>query len=425
MRKWPVVLLCGAALAAMAYTQTDELRHRNLESFDYVWKTIRDKHWDPKLGGLDWNAVRDRMRPEMEKARTIEEARAVLEQMLHLLKVSHCAILPTETALSVQGEGGPGTLGIDVRVIGSQALVTSVASGSPAAQAGVEMGWEVKRAGSADVAPLIATLDKTFATSTLRELMLSRAVEERLHGGIGQNSTVTFLDGAGHSVEPKMNFVQPPGTLTQFGYLPPMYVSIQSKRVRPDIGYFGLNVFLDPAKVMDAFGQAVQSCTGCRGFILDVRGNPGGIGAMAMGLAGWFVDKPGDRLGTLYLRESTLKFVIYPRAETFNGPLAVLVDGSSASTSEILAGGLQDLGRARIFGSKTAGAALPSVIEMLPNGDGFQYPIANYISEGGKVLEGRGVIPDVLAPPTREALLRHQDRALDAALEWIGQQGSK
>jgi carboxyl-terminal processing protease len=146
---------------------------------------------------------------------------------------------------------------------------------------------------------------------------------------------------------------------------------------------------------------------------------------MAMGLAGWFVSKSGERLGTLYLRDSTLKFVIYPRAETFNGPLAILVDGSSASTSEILAGGMQDLGRARIFGSRTAGAALPSVIEMLPNGDGFQYPVANYISEGGKVLEGRGVTPDTLAAPTREALLRHQDTALDAAIEWIDRQGRK
>ncbi len=423
--KWPVLMICGATLAVTAYTQTDELRRLNLASFDYVWTTIRDKHWDPKLGGLDWTAIRDRMRPEMEKARTLEEARAVMERMLALLKVSHCAILPTETALSVHGEGGPGTLGIDVRVIGNQALVVSVEHDSPAAQAGVETGWEVTRVGSSDVAPLIGALDKTYATSTLRELMLSRAVGERLRGGIGQTATVGFVDGAGRAVDRKMTFGEPPGTVTQFGYLPPMYVSMESKRVRPDIAYFALNVFLEPAKVMDAFGKAVQSCGDCRGFILDLRGNPGGIGAMAMGLAGWFVNKSGERLGTLYLRNGPLNFVIYPRVETFNGPLAILVDGSSASTSEIFAGGMQDLGRARIFGSKTAGAALPSVIEILPNGDGFQYPVANYISEGGQALEGRGVIPDTLAPPTREALLRHDDNALEAAIEWIGQQGRK
>jgi carboxyl-terminal processing protease len=94
------------------------------------------------------------------------------------------------------------------------------------------------------------------------------------------------------------------------------------------------------------------------------------------------------------------------------------VDGLSASTSEIFAGGLQDLGRARVFGTPTAGAALPSVIEKLPNGDGFQYAIANYTSEGGKVLEGRGVIPDVVVAPTREALLAGHDPVLEAALSW-------
>jgi carboxyl-terminal processing protease len=62
---------------------------------------------------------------------------------------------------------------------------------------------------------------------------------------------------------------------------------------------------------------------------------------------------------------------------------------------------------------------------MLPNGDGFQYPIANYVSEGGKTLEGHGVIPDTISEPSREALLRHKDTALDAAIDWIQHQAAK
>ena len=75
---------------------------------------------------------------------------------------------------------------------------------------------------------------------------------------------------------------------------------------------------------------------------------------MSMGMAGWFIDKPDQRLGTLFMRDTTLNFVVNPRAYTFPGPLAILVDGASASTSEILASGLKDLGRARIFGAHTA-----------------------------------------------------------------------
>jgi carboxyl-terminal processing protease len=101
--------------------------------------------------------------------------------------------------------------------------------------------------------------------------------------------------------------------------------------------------------------------------------------------------------------------------------VAVLIDGLSASTSEIFAGGMQDLGRARIFGTRSAGAALPSMIERLPNGDAFQFAAASYTSQSGKVLEGAGVTPDETKPLTRAALLAGKDPALDAAVDWIRQ----
>jgi carboxyl-terminal processing protease len=118
------------------------------------------------------------------------------------------------------------------------------------------------------------------------------------------------------------------------------------------------------------------------------------------------------------MRDATLKFVIFPRTETYAGPLAILIDEGSASTSEILAGGLQDLKRARIFGVRSAGAALPSDIIRLPNGDGFQYAQALYTSVSGKVLEGQGVTPDVVVRQTRAALLSGHDLVIEAA-EWI------
>jgi carboxyl-terminal processing protease len=138
-----------------------------------------------------------------------------------------------------------------------------------------------------------------------------------------------------------------------------------------------------------------------------------------MGVAGWFTDQSGVQLGTQYMRGLKLNYVIFPRPEPFRGPVAILVDGDSASTSEIFAGGLKDVKRARVFGTKTAGAALPSVIERLPNGDGFQYAIANYISQGGKPLEGIGVIPDEEIRQTRRQLLDGKDAVLDAAVAWI------
>jgi carboxyl-terminal processing protease len=160
-------------------------------------------------------------------------------------------------------------------------------------------------------------------------------------------------------------------------------------------------------------------------MVIDLRGNPGGIGILAMGLAGYFLDKQNLKLGTLYMRDLPMKFVVNPRAPEFHGAVAILIDGLSASTSEIFAGGLQDLKRARVFGTRSAGAALPSMFERLPNGDGFQYAMATYRSESGKTLEGSGVTPDVSVPLTRAALLAGHDAALEAAMQWIHSQSSK
>jgi len=276
--------------------------------------------------------------------------------------------------------------------------------------------------GRTDLAPIVAKLNETYDGSSLRDLMLRRAILGRLESASG-TTQAEFLDADGKRVSKTLVPGQEKGDRVQFGYLTPMQVWFKSSRVGGgNIGYVAFNVFLDAQRLMTSFGNAVQSCEKCDGFVVDLRGNPGGIGIMAMGMAGWFIAQPDQKLGTLYMRDTTLKFVVNPRLINFAGPLAILVDGASASTSEIMAQGLKDLGRARIFGTRTAAAALPSVFEKLPNGDGFQYAIANYISEGGQPLEGLGVTPDVETPVTRQALLAGKDPALDAAVAWIESQ---
>jgi carboxyl-terminal processing protease len=416
-----VILTADSMPAALTPAQ----RQLSLQSFEYVWTAIRDKHWQTKPGGLDWQTIHDEFKPKIEAADSMDEVRAVMSQMLARLHQTHFGIVPADLYSNVDASGGgEATTGIDVRVIGAQVLVTSVEGGSSAAAQGVRPGWEILKIAGADLAPVVAEMNATYAGSTLRDLMLRRTMLARLDGGSSESIAVEFRDGANKRVVKTLVQASSKGDLVQFGYLSPMHVWITSSQIRGGrigggVGYVGFNAFLDPERLMNSFGEAVQSCQACDGFIVDLRGNPGGIGIMAMGMAGWFISQPDQKLGTLYLRDSTLKFVVNPRLTTFSGPLAILVDGASASTSEIMAEGLKDLGRARIFGTHTAGAALPSLFEKLPDGDGFQYAIANYISEGGQPLEGLGVTPDVETPITREALLAGKDPALDAAVAWI------
>jgi carboxyl-terminal processing protease len=403
---------------------TAEQQRLNIESFEHVWTTVRDKHWDPKLGGLDWQAVHDELRPQLERATTMEQARAVMEDMLARLKQTHFGIVPDEVYEEMEGGGkGEGRTGIEVRVVEGRALVVSIDPDSPAAKSAVSPGWEIEGVDGKLLAPGLRKIDRNFRDSTLHDLMLERAVSARLAGDERSRVKVSFRDAQGRHTTIEMERARPRGEEFSFGNLPPMYFWVDSRKLRPDVGYIGFNLFFAPETLNKAFENAIRDCAACRGFVVDLRGNLGGIGGLAPGVAGWFLDRPGLRLGDMLLRSSKLKFVVFPRPAPFRGRLAILVDGCSASTSEIFAGGMQDLKRARVFGMRSAGAALPSFFERLPNGDGFQYAIANYVSEGGKQLEGAGVIPDETAGPTRRELLKGRDPALDRALAWI--EGSK
>jgi carboxyl-terminal processing protease len=431
-----LLLLCsGIVFGALS---PDE-RRANLESFDRVWNTVREKHWDSSLGGLDWDAVRAELRPRVEKAESDVEVRAIIGDMLARLHQSHFAVIPGSVYHDLENTHGPdadsaptgnqpsedGDAGFDIRVVDGQALVESVQQDSSAGRKGVRPGWIVRNIDDEDLAPILRRVGATYQNSTMRDMMLARAVTSRLEGPLGNPLEVEFRDGRDRSVALSLPRVPFRGQSAKFGYLPEEHMWIETRRAAPGVGYIAFNLFLDPARLVPAFQDAVRSCADCSGIVIDLRGNPGGIGILAMGLAGYFIDQPDQKLGTMQMRDLPLKFVVNPRPPVYHGKLAILLDGLSASTSEIFAGGLQDLKRARVFGSRSAGAALPSMIERLPNGDGFQYAAASYRSESGKTLEGNGVTPDETAPLTRAALLAGHDPALDAALNWIREAPSK
>ncbi|HOZ09042.1 MAG TPA: S41 family peptidase, partial [candidate division Zixibacteria bacterium] len=108
--------------------------------------------------------------------------------------------------------------------------------------------------------------------------------------------------------------------------------------------------------------------------------------------------------------------------ETYDGRVAVLIDGLSGSSAEFFSGGLQAIGRARVFGSRSMGAALSAMTEKLANGDALLYVFADFLSADGTRLEGTGVTPDEPVELTRESLLAGRDRVIEAAADWIRQQ---
>ena len=96
----------------------------------------------------------------------------------------------------------------------------------------------------------------------------------------------------------------------------------------------------------------------------------------------------------------------------------------TASTSEIFATGMQLIGRARVFGERSAGAALPALMERLPSGDVFVHAVADFTDPKGNRVEGAGVVPDEIVGLSTQALSDGRDTALEAAMRWINTNAS-
>ncbi|MCL1894430.1 MAG: S41 family peptidase [Holophagaceae bacterium] len=389
-----------------------------LASFEEVWATVKDKHYDPDLGGVDWQKVYEEYKPRIESAVSMDAGRNTINEMLGLLKQTHIGVFPAKVYADIEsGNTGDYTPGIDLRALGGKAIVTTVDENSPAATAGVKPGWEVLKVDGKEVAPFIKRMEE-HARGLLKELMASRVVLGMINGQPSELVEIEFHDGRSTKLL-KLDRIAPRGSKFKFGQMPESYFWVETSSMAEDIRIIRFNQWLNPEAVASAFSKIMADTENTKGFIIDLRGNPGGIGGMAMGAAGWFTSQRGLKLGTMLMRGATINFIVNPRPNATSAPLAVLVDGCSASTTEIFAGGMQDLKRARIFGTPTAGAALPSAFVRLPNGDGFQYIMANYISEGGKQLEGSGVIPDEVVRLTQRELLAGRDSVLDKAIAWI------
>jgi len=404
------------------------------ETFDAAWTIIKNTHFDTTMNGLNWEAVRDELRPRAAAAKTPAELRAIIRDMLGRLGLSHFALLPSggdATADASAGSGDTsGDSGIELRLIQRDLVVTHV-DADLAAQ--VHPGWRITQIGSAKVTDLLKGVPEAD-NERLQKVEAWRIAQTRLRGPAGSTVNVVFENAQGAPVTVSLQRRPETGSPVTVGNLPTMYVRVErEKKSTPSggsVGVIGFNVWM--TAVDPEFQRAMDEFRRTDGIIVDLRGNPGGLAAMLMGISGHFLNERVT-LGTMKTRDSEFRFVANPRLVTANGdrvqpfagPVAILVDSMTGSASECFAGGMQSLGRARIFGQTSMGQALPALFDRLPNGDVLIHAYGDFVTSTGMRLEGRGVIPDEPVPLEPADLLAGRDRTMDAALAWIDRSRSK
>src|SRR3989344_236780 len=162
-----------------------------------------------------------------------------------------------------------------------------------------------------------------------------------------------------------------------------------------NLAYIQLNTFNEKAPRF--FFDAVQKvrAINAKGIILDLRDNPGGYLEVAVNLAGYFMDSGKVVVSERYRTGEEEKFRSNGNGELKGLPVVILVNGGSASASEILAGALRDITKAKLIGEKTYGKGTVQTLQSLSDGSTIKITVANWVLPSGTIIEKNGLLPDI------------------------------
>jgi carboxyl-terminal processing protease len=388
------------------------------ETFDVVWSTVNEAYFDAKFGGVDWPAVREKYRARLDAATDKPALRALLQAMLGELQRSHFAIMPREAAVFTPAERVRiGTIGADVAWLDDAVVITRLKPGSAAAAAGVKPGDAVRAIGGREVEAMLQLVQREAGFERARAGQhLTAWVRSKFAAPVGSRLSVTLEPVGAEARTVEIESAPHEGVWSEpVGNFPSFPLEVETRHEAEGLTYLRFTVFARAA--MADVRSCLLATPAGDALVLDLRGNPGGLTPMAPGIAGWMSDRQ-LWFGRMQMRQGVMQFTAFPQEGAFTGPVAVLIDSGSASTSELMAAGLQATGRARVFGERSAGQALPSAFKQLPIGDLFQFAMADMVTPLGKSLEGAGVTPDELVERRRADLAAGRDAVLEAARTW-------
>ena len=408
-----------------------------MQSFETVWQTINEKHIDPTFNGLDWSEVHDRYKSQILATQNEEEYYLLINKMLFELNVSHIFVVPPDDLRQIAPIlSAEGSIGIDVRMIGNNAVITSVKSDFPGAQAGLRPGYIIKSIDGIKIEQIAdfknindieyQNIDKeTYEdlkvlvppyNESNRNKQITESILEIIYGLPDTTVSIEYMDENGDTQKENIVRAKRKGKMQFDDALPPFFVEFESKLLENNIGYVRFNAFMPP--VHNKFKDTIKSMQDTTALIIDIRGNHGGFFDVRKAVAETLV-KDRVLFWRYQGRDKTREAFLEPGDSVYEGPVVVMVDHLSVSSAEEFSGGPKAIKRATIVGERTPGVVVTANFEKLPNGATFMYPKAWTITADETVLEGHGVLPDIEITLDRNELLQGKDSQLEAAVRFI------
>ena len=386
-----VALVLGAwAGPAAALTPEQQL-------LSEAWRIVNRSYVDDSFNSKNWWSIREKAVREPLKDR--QQTYTAIQGMLANLDDPFTRLLKPEQyrSLQVNTSGELTGVGLQIAIDPQTNTLTVVAplADSPADKAGIQ--------------PLDRILKIDGILSS--ELSLDEAAT-RMRGRIGTSVTLT-LGREGRDAAEEIELVRDRIALN------PVYAELQSGPKKP-LGYIRLSQFSANATQEVAHAIDRLQKQGATAYILDLRNNPGGLLQAGIEIARLWLDS-GTIVYTVNRQGITGSFEASGGALT-NDPLIVLVNKGTASASEILAGALQDNGRAQLVGEKTFGKGLIQSLFDLSDGSGLAVTVAKYETPNHTDINKLGIAPDrvvPLEPITRDQIGTSADLQYQAALQLL------
>jgi carboxyl-terminal processing protease len=267
-------------------------------------------------------------------------------------------------------EGQFGGLGIEVTMENGFVKVVAPIDDTPAARAGVKPG------------DLIVRLDD----KAVKGMSLAEAVKH-MRGKPGSDITLTVVR-EGEAKPLKITITRAIIKIQ----------SVKSRLLEPGYGYLRITQFQasTDTNLKGALKKLEKDNNGqLKGVVLDLRNNPGGVLNAAVAVSDTFLREGVIVYTEGRVADSKLKFTATPSESLDGAPIVVLVNGGSASASEIVAGALQDNGRAIVMGTKTFGKGSVQTIMPMSNGAALKLTTARYFTPNGRSIQATGIEPDI------------------------------
>lgn len=356
------------------------------ELYEHSWKMIKNNYIDSSCNSQNWNRWKKRYNG---KLKTDEDARVAIETMVASLDDSYTRFLSKKEYEEQYHSIDSHITGIGVNIMNQsgKTVICSVIEGTPAEKSGLRandiiMDVNGKSVGGMDIVK----------------------VSELVRGP--ENSIVVLRIKRGTKF------------ITKRIQRKKIEIKSVETSIKPNnIGYIKIKSFIGSNTAPD-FMKAIRTVQNTQGVIIDLRGNTGGLLTNAVIAANVFMDE--GKIVSIVSKSGRKRDInAQMTGYALNKPTVVLVDGGSASASEILSGALKDNKKAVLVGTKTFGKGLVQQIVPMPNGTGLNITIAKYLTPNGTDINKKGIEPDYVVDYTLADLKKHNDVQLKKAEEII------